>query len=478
MNVIDDPTVGARMGSALRTGISSGIQALTDWKMSNMLAERETKGLIASGVDPQTASAIARMSPELKSEYYKQQLKMPEKRAFAQLAGQMFGYPTGGQPATTTTTPQVGMQALGNLQQPPYAMQDFAKAIAITQSQQQPKGFAQPAVSPAIQPAIHPAVRTQPEVPVAAQPVVPFGKAPTSMPAVLSGQDFRTLIQAKLQQEALGLKKEAMAQKERSLTETERYHKERIGVQKGAQQIKKEKEHAEYNKKYLEELNNKVRMSDEVEKNLTAMETAINSGTLPSPTEFKALQFFGADIGDFLSDDAQVFIKAGETMKRSLVQEFKGLGKILESEFKSLERSIPSLLNSKEGQLKLIGLLRKQIQTSKKEEEVAYRILDEHGDIQPRDLRHKVYADQEVRAQKKEELRDIKRIVSNQPYGYDEPPEPSTRPLESLVRDRDKNSYLVNNGVKWVPITEYKPADRNRILARYGITVGAKNEVR
>lgn len=277
--------------------------------------------------------------------------------------------------------------------------------------------------------------------------------------------------------------------------ETKRHHKVQEGVQekranvmegkleetrknteikKTEQALKQEERLIQENKPYLDEVENKARMADEMEKNLTTLEEALDAGDIPSPLEYKGMQFFGADIGDFMSSNAQIAIKASEALKRNMVQEFKGLGGVLEKEFESLSRSVPSLLNDKESAKKLVKLIRLQASTGKEEQAIANKYIEQGKGIPPHGLKRVVFNSPELKAVKERELLEIKRIIHNQPNGYDRKPNPKEEPIESVLETKDKKGYLVNTGTEWKSITEFKPADQKRILAKYGIIYGAK----
>jgi hypothetical protein len=459
----DIPSAGANVANALGQGLGAGLQQLANARLQHVTEQKEAmkreRGLVSSGIfDTKEAKWASQLPDKLLDTVIKQKLQARSMEAF----GQAFA------PANNVA-PNAGTNATG-----------FGGGAGLNTGGSGGGSGVNALSGLGGGNAGNAGAASNTYSPVQAN-YAAMNPQQASVVAQMNETRRRDAEKAAREDKNFGLKKEEfefkknIAQGNQEIKRGNLEEKKKgTEIKKLAQEEKKSQDLWKHNEDYITEVNNKAAMADEMEKSLVAMETALDSGNLPSPTLFKAQKFFGADIGDFLSDNAQVVIKAGETMKSSMLKEYAGMGKLLASEFESLGNRVPGLLNDEPGARKLIALIRKHYTDSKYEKTVQDRLIAENNGNPPRNLKSMVYDDPGLKTMKKETLTDIRRIVSNQPHGHDELPDPSSRPVEALMETKNKRGYLVNTGTEWKSIAEFNPADQKRILAKYGINMGAR----
>lgn len=114
---------------------------------------------------------------------------------------------------------------------------------------------------------------------------------------------------------------------------------------------KQEFEERKGNEKYRQELLKGIPVTKKLKGQLSKLET-LNKKELLTPAAVKTLNFFGVPLGVFDTADEQEFEKQALDLTANIQQDYGS--RILQSEFNTYLRRIPTLLNSKEGRTRII----------------------------------------------------------------------------------------------------------------------------
>ena len=152
------------------------------------------------------------------------------------------------------------------------------------------------------------------------------------------------------------------------------------------------------NEKYRQELLKSIPATKKLKGQLGKLEE-LNKKELLTPAAVKTLNFFGVPLGVFDTADEQEFEKQALDLTANIQQDYGS--RILQSEFNTYLRRIPTLLNSKEGRTRIIDNMKIYAEAKEVEQKAyqdLYKMQKESGIKHPLVTQEEVlqYADKEL----------------------------------------------------------------------------------
>lgn len=152
------------------------------------------------------------------------------------------------------------------------------------------------------------------------------------------------------------------------------------------------------NEKYRQELLKGIPVTKKLKGQLGKLEQ-LNKKELLTPAAVKTLNFFGVPLGVFDTADEQEFEKQALDLTANIQQDYGS--RILQSEFNTYLRRIPTLLNSKEGRTRIIDNMKIYAEAKEAEQKAyqdLYKLQKDSGIKHPLVTQEEVmdYADREL----------------------------------------------------------------------------------
>lgn len=367
--IIPDFGAGANFGAAFGGGLGELLGTLAQRKAQRLQQSQQARGLEALGITPDKASAIAQLDPKTQQEVVKQIMLQPQNEAFAQAFSAILGvpasYPTSSQQQPTTTL-DLAAQQFAPLQD--QQLQQQQNKLAANLSSLAPSTFPTPQATQ--QPSMAALARLNP------QQAMQLGN-------LLMQQ------QGKQQQQQMAEKK---------LEQQERFHKEKLSAK---EQETSDKETLPYyrdilkNAKSVRDSDMRLNRIEEITKKDMAKGTLTNRfGILMNEFLREKHKILGTEVGgiDFsslMSGDTQELQKLSADFARGAASALR-TNKLTNAELDLFMKSVPTLLQSNEGRIRVITNMRIMNDMTKLEKDTMDKIIKENGGKRPRDLEAQV----------------------------------------------------------------------------------------
>ncbi len=427
VQILNDPGWASGVGQGLGMGLSEGLEALAHRKIQKLNQDKNVRGLEALGIPHDKAVAIAGLDPKVQGEIIKQALAAPQNAAYAQglesfinegrQAPQQQNVPNPlssifGMQGQQQAQPQ---QQIQNVQPAPGLQQRLAQPLSGNLRQMQEQlgskiegmGSSWPQALKEAQPGYN----AQPEVvsqglnalqnsnqPVQQQPIVQGQQQDTGfrLPAGVNQQQAQNLTnlamqkqqrvsQENLAKERLATQKELAEMREEG---KEKRHKESLSQ---TEQLVSDKETLPYYKATLsnarEAKNSEARLGriEEITKKDLAQGSLTPRPLVLLNSWLKENRHIGIDFSALMSGDTQELEKLSNDFLRGASSALH-TNKLTNYDLAQFLKTVPTLLQSNEGRLRVIENIRLFNEMTKLEKDAMNAIIKENHGRRPRDL--------------------------------------------------------------------------------------------
>lgn len=363
IQILPESGLGERLGSALGTGLSAGLQSLAQQKLGELqqqkAATQTATGLQSLlGLSPEESKQWSMLPPELLQLATKQRLQAPQQQAYAK-----------------------ALAALGM-----------------------------------------------------------GGEMPTEIPEGLTERQTGELAKLKLQQQ------KAAQQQKQFETKEERIKEHRIAAE---------------TLPYYNEVKGRYASAVESDRNIAKWRNLIQSGEMTHPLKAALLKSIskgvfgvGIDLSSLLSPSSSKFEKITNAGIKTIAKMAKG--KLTNYEVETWLKTLPSILNSPEGNLLLLEDLEQMNKYDEMENDLMEQIIEANNGLRPANLRSQV--EKALKSQSdlivnriKEQIKQYKEPVRIKDAKF-EKMYPASQYKDERIVDEDTGEIRISNGKKWFSI--------------------------
>jgi len=425
------PSLDEQTFDSIGKGLSQGLQILANQKLQQVQNNQVYNYLKVSNpnMSDQEARAIASMGPQYHEFAIKSAQQAQGNAAMGQYLNAMAGY---GQqnPSVDPATSSTGIQNIKAMSDPSNGKIAVAPSNEIASNIQEPQSSMNAAA----------AKNASMQAGAGIYPVGPnnYAGKPIDFKGLTSNQllqlaqmgqtikssdrkyqqDERKIAnQEKQFEQKYGLQERGIAAREKATEGRIAQGEEKIKIAKTEQELRQEERQISENKDYAKDLNERLAQSHEMKKNLTILKEAYEGGELPTPIAYFGMKMFGVNMGDLLSNDAQIAEKASSSLKRNMVKSLGG--KVLKSETDWISKSVPTLLNDPKTGSKLVDILMRGVDETELEASLYNDLVEKNNGVPPRNAHARIYNSPEMKDLRKHDIIDIKQLMRNQPNSYD-----------------------------------------------------------